>query len=52
MFTALKKYINLTATVKEGEDGLHFQIINLVSGHTKEKLQVLLNLTSFIGEEN
>ena len=49
---ALKKYINLTVIVKEGEDGLYFQIIDLVSGYTKEKLQVLLNLTSFMGEEN
>ena len=52
MLTALEKCINLTTTVKEGEDRLYFQIINLVSGYAKEKLQVLLNLISFIGEEN
>jgi hypothetical protein len=44
--------MNLAATVEEGEDGSHFQIIDLVSGHAKEKLWVLLNLTSFMGEEN
>ena len=44
--------MNLTAIVKKGKYGLHFQVIKLVAGHIKEKLWVLLNFTSFIGEEN
>ena len=52
ILTTLGKCINLTAIIKEGKDGLYFQIINLVAGHTKKKLWVLLNLSSFIGEEN
>ena len=52
MPTALKKYINFTATVKEGKYGLHFQVIKLVTSYIKEKLQVLLNFIFFIGKEN
>ena len=44
--------MNLITIVEEGEDGLYFQIINLIAGHAKEKLWVLLSLTSFIGKEN
>ena len=52
MPTALKKCINLTTTVKKGKYRLYFQVIKPVVDYTKKKLQVLLNLTSFIGEEN
>ena len=50
--TALEEYINLTAIVEEGKYRLYFQVVNLVAGYIKEKLQILLNLTFFIGKEN
>ena len=32
---ALEKCMNFAATVEENKDGLYFQVINLVAGHTK-----------------
>ena len=52
MLTALEKCMNFAAIVEKGKYGLHFQVIKLVIGYTKEKLQVLLNFTFFIGEKN
>ena len=52
MLTTLEKCINFATTVEEGEYRLYFQIIKLVASYTKEKLQVLLNLISFINKEN
>ena len=48
----LEKCINLTAIVEEGKYKLYFQVIKLVISYIKEKLWVLLNFISFIGEEN
>ena len=44
MPTTLEEYINLTTkVVEEGEDRLHFQVVNPIAGLTNKELGELLD---------